>query len=283
MWKIRDREWDLDQRCLVMGILNLTPDSFSDGGQFTTVDQAVKRGLEMTQEGADILDLGAESTRPGAEPVSLEEECRRLLPVVEALSREVETPISIDTYKAEVARRCLDVGASIINDVTAMGCNFESESEQVNEAMIDAVREHRAGVILMHMQGTPQTMQQSPTYEDAVEEILRFFQRRIETLTSLGIECESLAVDPGVGFGKNDDHNWALIRQLSQFQSLNRPVCLGVSRKGLLGRLLDKPVERRDAGSLAIACHAMSQKVVQILRVHDVAGTSDAVRVFSQL
>lgn len=268
-----DQLWRLE-RPLVMGIVNVTPDSFSDGGRYATCEAAVAHGLALAAQGADILDIGGESTRPGSLPVPLEEELSRVVPVVEALARQVTVPISIDTSKAEVARRCLAAGARIVNDVTALRGDPE---------MAAVVREAAAGVILMHMQGTPATMQLNPQYDDVVGEILLFLEKRLQFCDQAGIARRYVAVDPGIGFGKTAEHNRTILRRLGEFQRLGRPVCLGISRKGFLGHWLKRPIERRLAGSLAAACFAMSQQAVQILRVHDVEETRDAVTVYQAL
>src|SRR5262249_28880192 len=196
-WQLPDRVLTLGRRPLVMGIVNVTPDSFSDGGRFATVDAAVAHGLRLIEQGADLLDIGGESSRPGAVPVSLQEELRRVLPVVERLAPESPIPISIDTYKAEVARACLAAGARIINDITALSGD---------PLMVNVARDTRAGVILMHMQGTPATMQVNPHYDYVVADLLRFFEERLQVLPNLGIGAEHLALDPGIGFGKTVEH-----------------------------------------------------------------------------
>lgn len=255
-----------------MGIVNVTPDSFSDGGKFYSSDQAIAHGLDLVRQGADILDIGGESTRPGATPVSLEEELQRVVPVVEGLARQTQVPISVDTYKAEVARACLARGAKIINDVTAL---------TGDPAMVIVTRESKAGLILMHMRGTPATMQVHPYYQDVVEEISRFFEERLQTLASQGIAAEQIALDPGIGFGKKSDHNLEILGRLEDFRKFGRPLCLGVSRKGFIGKLLnDRPPERRLAGSLAAILYGMSRQAIHIVRVHDVAETRDAMILF---
>jgi dihydropteroate synthase len=271
---VRDRRLTIGRIPLVMGIVNVTPDSFSDGGQFTAPEAAIAHGLELVRQGADLLDIGGESTRPGAEPVPLEEELTRVLPVVEGLAARTSVPLSVDTSKAEVARRCLAAGAHVVNDVTAL---------TGDAAMVEVVRSARAGAVLMHMQGTPATMQLAPHYEDVVAEILAYLERRMDELAGRGVAREHVVLDPGIGFGKTREHNLEILARLDAFQRLGRPVCLGASRKGFLGRLLQRPVERRLAGSLAAACHAMSRGAVQMLRVHDVEATRDAVTVFSVL
>jgi dihydropteroate synthase len=274
IWRIRGRVLTLS-RPLVMGIVNVTPDSFSDGGHYLETTAAVRHGLRLVDEGADVLDVGGESTRPGSHPVTADEELRRVLPVVEELARRTEVPISVDTSKASVAREVLAGGAAIVNDVTAL---------QGDPDMPAAVRDAGAGVILMHMQGTPATMQQNPEYPEGVVVALdRFFQSRLQDLPGRGIAAECVVLDPGIGFGKTRRHNWELLARLGELGRFGRPVCLGVSRKGLLGKLLDRPVEERLAGSLAVACAALARGAAQVLRVHDVAATRDAVRVFEQL
>jgi dihydropteroate synthase len=273
-WHLAQQVLDVSERPLVMGILNVTPDSFSDGGRYAAVETAVDRGLEMVAQGADLLDIGGESTRPGATPVPLDEEMRRVLPVVEQLAKRARVPLSVDTYKAAVARATLEAGAQIINDVTAL---------TGDSAMAEVVRQTRAGVILMHMQGTPATMQTNPHYDNVVWEIGQFFEARLHELGELGIAQEQVVLDPGIGFGKTVEHNLLLVARLDEFQRFGRPVCLGVSRKGFLGKILDQPLDQRLAGSLAAVCYALSRNAVQVVRVHDVAQTRDAIRLFTAL
>lgn len=271
LWQLTDRVLTIEHRPLVMGIVNVTPDSFSDGGKYADPAAAVAKGLELIRQGADILDIGGESTRPGALSVPLEEELRRVVPVIQNLARQTALPLSVDTNKAEVARACLSAGAHVINDVTAL---------TGDPAMAEVIRDSKAGVIFMHMQGTPATMQRSPQYEDPVDEIGRFFEERLSFANRVRIQSEQIALDPGIGFGKTSDHNLEILARLERFQRFGRPVCLGVSRKGFVGRLLNnRPVERRLAGSLAAICHAMTHRAVQIVRVHDVEETRDAVNV----
>lgn len=272
VWQIRDRRLEFD-RPLVMGILNVTPDSFSDGGRHFTLDAAVQHGLQLIEEGADILDVGGESTRPGAEPVPLDEELRRVVPVIQALAAQINVPISVDTSKPEVARQSLGAGAHIVNDVTALR----------EPAMIQLIGETQAGAVLMHMQGTPATMQIAPHYDDVVAEVERFFEHRLAELTSAGIAAEQLVIDPGIGFGKTFEHTLAQLRALPDLQRLGRPVCLGVSRKGFIGQITRRPRQERVAGSLAVLCHGLAQGAVQIARVHDVAATVDAMRILAAL
>jgi dihydropteroate synthase len=272
-WHLPDRLLRIERRPLVMAILNVTPDSFSDGGRYATVEAAVAHGRDLVQQGADILDIGGESTRPGAAGVPEDEELRRVLPVVQALAPQVPVPISVDTSKAAVAGACLEAGARIINDVTALA----------DPAMVQVARKTSAGVILMHMQGTPQTMQDNPVYDDVVVDILRFFEQRLHDLADRGIAAERVVLDPGIGFGKTREHNLAILARLEEFQKFGRPVCLGVSRKKFLGKLLDRPLDQRLAGSLAAVCYAMSREAVQVVRVHDVAATVDAVQLFATI
>jgi dihydropteroate synthase len=272
-WRIRDRELVLGRRALVMGIVNVTPDSFSDGGQFTATDLAVAHARKLIEEGADVLDVGGESTRPGATPVALDEELRRVLPVVEALAGK--TTISVDTSKAEVARQCLTAGAHIINDVTAL---------TGDAAMLDVARESGAGVILMHMQGMPATMQLDPKYDDVMAEIAGYLNERLRRVVAAGLAPEQIVLDPGVGFGKRFAHNLEILARLHELVRLGRPICLGVSRKGFLGKITGRTAPQDlAAASAAVACWGVLHQTAHILRVHDVAVTRDAVLVSEAL
>jgi dihydropteroate synthase len=282
--------WDTT-RVLVMGVLNVTPDSFSDGGRYLDVEPAVERARQMATAGADIIDVGGQSTRPGAEPVSEEEELRRVLPVIERLAvaphpdplsisgeREVQRTgegwvISIDTTKAVVAARALAAGARIVNDVSAL---------RSDTGMADVVREHGAGVVLMHMQGTPATMQQNPSYRDVVAEVRGFLAERIEFAVARGIQKTQMAVDPGIGFGKTVEHNIELLARLQEFRSLGCPVLVGASRKSFIGKLLNRQPHERLAGSLAVAAWAVLRGA-NILRVHDVTETLDVAKICAAL
>ena len=274
VWRCRDRLLRTDERALVMGIVNFTPDSFSDGGRFASRDAAVAHALQLVEQGADLLDIGGESSRPGAQPVPLEEELDRVVPVVRELAARTTVPISVDTTKAEVARQALDAGAHVINDITALFGD---------PAMAEVVRAAGAGVVLMHMQGTPPTMQVNPTYADVVAEVAAFLQTRLQAAADAGIAGEQVVLDPGFGFGKKTRHNLELMARLGEFQRLGQPVCLGVSRKGVFGKVLGRPLEQRLAGSLAAACFALARGAAQIVRVHDVAETRDAVVLFDTL
>jgi dihydropteroate synthase len=273
-WHLANDILTITDRPLVMGIVNVTPDSFSDGGRHATTDTAVAHGLELVRQGADLLDVGGESTRPGALPVPVEVELERVLPVVEALAHQAAVPISVDTSKAEVARRCLGAGAQIVNDVTALSGDAE---------LAAVVQQRRAGLILMHMQGTPATMQQAPHYRDVVGELVRFFRKCYKRCDRAGIDRRQIAIDPGIGFGKTLDHNLEILARLADFQRLQRPLCLGVSRKGFIGRILDKPAAERLLGSVAAVCYAMASGAVDIVRVHDVRPTREAVTLCARI
>ena len=273
LFKARDFEFQFPQPALIMGIINVTPDSFSDGGRFSDHDAAIQRALALVEEEADILDIGGESTRPRATPVSTEEELRRVIPVIEELSRTVKIPISIDTMKPQVARAAVAKGASIVNDVAAV-----SQGEE----MARLVAEMGAGYVCMHMRGTPQNMQEAPVYEDVVSEINDFFDERLSCLHECGVEGRQIVLDVGIGFGKTAEHNLRLLRNLGSFTKWERPLLLGVSRKSFLGKLTGADVLERLPASLACACWAV-QNGVQIIRTHDVAATKQAVRMMDIL
>jgi dihydropteroate synthase len=273
-WQLRDRTLTPGNPPLVMGIVNVTPDSFSDGGRFLDTDAAVAHALRLVEQGADLLDIGGESSRPGARPISLEEELARVVPVIRLLVGQTSVPLSVDTCKAEVARQALEAGAHILNDITAL----EADAD-----MPAVARTFQAGVILMHMRGTPATMQVQPHYDDVVAEVAAFLEARLQASIDLGIAGTRVVLDPGIGFGKTTAHNLQLLARLGELQRLGRPVCLGVSRKGFLGQVLGRSLEERLAGSLAAACYALTHQSAQILRVHDVAQTRDAVALFQAL
>jgi dihydropteroate synthase len=254
---------------LIMGIVNITPDSFSDGGRYLAVDRAVAQALALVDQGADILDLGAESTRPGAIPVSEQEEMDRLLPVLSEVVKQTTVPVSVDTMKSRVARAALAAGASIINDVTAM--RFDPDMAQV-------VATYGAGVVLMHMQGTPLTMQESPHYENVVSEVGEFFEERIDAAQQAGIAKSHIVLDPGFGFGKLQVHNLELLNRLSAFSRFGCPLLVGLSRKALLGKILDRPVQDREWGTAAAVAMAVDRGAA-IIRVHEVAAMKDVVKV----
>ena len=253
---------------LIMGVLNVTPDSFSDGGDYNTLDNARDRAREMIKAGADIIDIGGESTRPGAAPVVLEEEAGRTIPVIEALAGESTVPISIDTYKSEIARRALDAGASIINDIS--GLRFDP-------LMIGLLAERDVPVLIMHMQGPPRDMQEEPTYDDVVGDIIRFLRRQAEVALEGGVEAGKIMIDPGIGFGKTLEHNLEIMRRADEFSSLGYPLVLGTSRKRFIGAVLDRPVGERLLGTAATVAFAISRGV-DVIRVHDVEEMSEVVR-----
>jgi dihydropteroate synthase len=255
------------RRTLLMGILNTTPDSFSDDGLYHDEDAAVRRAMTMIDEGADLIDVGGCSTRPGAEEPTPEEELRRTVPVIERIRSTGDAIISIDTYRPEVARRALDAGARLINDVTALN----------DTAMAELAAERRVPVLLMHMQGTPRTMQKDPHYDDLLAETTRFLRRAVDRAVKAGIREERIAVDPGFGFGKTVEHNLRILRGLHEYRSLGRPVAIGASRKSTIGRVLDRPVDRRQMGTAATVALAVISGA-SIIRVHDVAAMRDVVR-----
>jgi dihydropteroate synthase len=265
---IRGRRFALGPRTWIMGIINVTPDSFSDGGRYFDTERAIARGLELAAEGADILDVGGESTRPGSLPVPEAEELRRVVPVIGSLRKQTPALLSVDTTKASVARAALDAGADIVNDTSAF---------RFDPAMPGEVARSGAGVILMHMQGTPLTMQLSPRYGDLLEEIRAFLGERIRVAEAAGIPRESVIVDPGIGFGKTFEDNLALLRGQEAFHDLGRPLLLGFSRKAFLGRLLGLPPDERLEGTIAAAVLSV-ERGAHILRVHDVGPVARAVR-----
>ncbi|MDE3040035.1 MAG: dihydropteroate synthase [Nitrospirota bacterium] len=252
-----------------MGVLNVTPDSFSDGGRYFDADAAVAHAVRLVEDGADLLDIGAESTRPGADAVNEAEERRRAIPVVTAIAKAVTVPISIDTSKAAVAQAALDAGAVLVNDVTAL---------RRDPAMVDVVARTGAGIVLMHMQGTPSTMQQAPCYDDVVGEISSFFDERIRFAAAHGIERRQIILDPGIGFGKLLVHNLTLLARLHHFTQFGCPLLVGVSRKAFLGQLVDRPVQERQWATAAAVAMAVDRGA-GILRVHDVRAMKDVVQV----
>ena len=253
----------------IMGIVNVTPDSFSDGGALGSVEAAISHALELAAQGADILDIGGESTRPGATPVSVEEELRRVIPVIEGLRERSPLPISIDTSKPEVMRAAVAAGAGMINDIHALG----------REGAMDAAAMLGVPVCLMHMQGEPATMQDDPRYDDVVAEVHAFFTQRLFSCQIAGIDRKKIVVDPGFGFGKTLEHNLRLLRQLSKFVELGVPVLAGLSRKGMIGTITGRDMDERVVGS-AVAALIAVQNGASIVRVHDVAATRDALKLW---
>lgn len=255
----------------VMGVVNVTPDSFSDGGRHADAEGAVAHAIRLIEDGADLLDIGGESTRPGSAPTPVEDELARVVPVVRAL-RDAGVPLSVDTRRPEVMRAVLAEGADLINDI---------EGFRAPDAL-RAVQDSDCGLCVMHMQGDPATMQLDPRYGDVVAEVLAFLGERLGALTAAGITADRILLDPGYGFGKAFDHNVALVRGTDALLSLGRPLLVGVSRKGMIGQLTGRPVERRDAGSIGAAL-ALAARGARVLRVHDVAGTRDALRCWEAL
>jgi dihydropteroate synthase len=269
-WKICDRVVDLSHRGMIMGVLNVTPDSFSDAGEFFDVEKAVVHGRRLVTEGAQIVDVGGESTRPGAEPVSAEEELRRVIPVIKELRRENGAVISIDTSKAEVASAALEAGAVIVNDVTG-GLN--------DAEMIPLVARSGAALIIMHMQGNPQTMQTAPIYKDVVREVANFFRQQYARALECGIDPMAIAFDPGIGFGKTLEHNLELLGNLEQLRVNGRPLVIGVSRKSFLGKLVDSS-EMSDRRVPTVALTSLLRaRGADVFRVHEVSENVQALRV----
>lgn len=266
-WQFGSNELQLGEFPLIMGILNVTPDSFSDGGQFNQLDAAVAQGLQLVADGADVIDIGGESTRPGAEPVSEADELARTVPVIEKLAQQTEVPISIDTTKSAVAKAALDAGAVIVNDIS--GLTFD-------ERMATVCANTDAGVICMHIKGTPQDMQADPVYGDVVSEVCDFFRERMVALQAAGIPAERIMLDPGIGFGKTADHNIQLLSSIADIHTLGRPLLIGHSRKRFLAKVVGRPVDERLAGTIGVAV-AVAQQSADMIRVHDVQAVKDAL------
>jgi dihydropteroate synthase len=259
--------YDLTARTYIMGVLNVTPDSFSDGGSFLDSELAIRRGREMVDEGADFIDVGGESTRPGSDVLPADEELHRVVPVVEALAKSIDVPISIDTYKSAVAERALDAGAVVVNDIS--GLRFDP-------LVAEVVARRQASIVLMHIQGTPKTMQIDPHYENLIDEICSYLQDGIRIAESKGIE--QIVVDPGIGFGKTIEHNLEIVRRLKEFQRLGYPVLIGPSRKGFIGKILDLPVDQRMEGTAAVVAASILNGA-NIVRVHDVKAMKRVTRI----
>ena len=273
--KFRDREVKFDNP-KVMGILNVTPDSFSDGGQFSTVDAAIRQAESMLNAGATFIDVGGESTRPGANVVSLQEELDRVIPVIESISKQLDVIVSVDTSKAEVMTQAAKCGAGLINDVRAL------RSDGALDAAIHAATNFNVSVCLMHMQGEPQNMQQRPRYDGVVKEVIGFFEQRIKECTDAGLNYQRILIDPGFGFGKTLDHNYQILKNLHEFKRFDLPVLAGMSRKSMIGELLQRDVNQRLAGNIATATIAALAGVA-IIRVHDVNETMDAIKIVNKL
>jgi dihydropteroate synthase len=269
-WRLRSRTLQFGRLPSLMGIVNVTPDSFSDGGKCFSPGLAVDQALRVEDAGADIIDVGGESTRPYSSPVSEEEELRRIEPVVASLVGRLAIPLSIDTSKARVARAAIEMGAEILNDVRA----FEGDAR-----MLALAAETQVAVCAMHMRGTPQNMQDDPSYHDVVQEVFDYLQQRDQALRSAGIDAERICLDPGIGFGKTHEHNWQLLSACARFHQLGRPILVGHSRKGFIGKLIGDKTAARDAGTVGVSL-ALARMEIQVLRVHDVKSTRDALVCF---
>jgi dihydropteroate synthase len=270
LWKIGERVFDVSQRGLIMGVLNVTPDSFSEHGEFFSTGKAIEHGLKMAAEGASIIDVGGESARPGAEPVTVDEELRRVIPVVENLRQKLDVPISIDTSKAEVARAAIKAGATIVNDITG---------GRGDDQMLPLVAETKSAFIIMHMQGTPRTMQVAPRYTDVVAEISKFFRQQYARAIGLNIDPMAIAFDPGIGFGKTLEHNLELLAQLEQLRAHDRALVVGVSRKSSLGKLIgSSDIKDRLAPGIALTA-LLRARGADVFRVHDVKENVYALQV----
>jgi dihydropteroate synthase len=273
-WKIGDQIVDLSEQGMIMGVLNVTPDSFSDGGEFFGIDQAIERGIQIAAEGADLIDVGGESTRPGAEPVSVDEELVRAIPVIQKLRARIDIPISIDTSKSEVAEAALNAGASIINDVTA---------GRADEKMLPLAATRHAALVLMHMQGEPRTMQKNPHYDNVVREVADFFRQQYTRALECGVNPMRLAFDPGIGFGKTLEHNLSLLKNLERLRVDNRPLAVGVSRKSFLGKIVGSN-EMRDRRAPTVALTAILRaRGGDIFRVHEVKENVAALRTVERI
>ena len=269
MLQLNKHVFDL-KRPLIMGILNITPDSFSDGGQYLTLDEALKRAHQMIEEGVDIIDIGGESTRPGSEPVSADEELKRITPIIEALKKKSDIAISVDTYKPQVMKVVIGMDVAMINDVYALS----------QSGAIDIIKQSHVGLCLMHMQGTPKTMQQNPHYKNVVSEVKLFLEARAKHLMSEGIDKSRIILDPGFGFGKTFEHNIELLQQLESFQTLKLPLLVGLSRKSFIRKILNGDYDDHLSGSISAAIFSVI-KGAKILRVHDVKETKSALKIIN--
>jgi dihydropteroate synthase len=269
--RFRQKSYDLSQRTLIMGALNVTPDSFSDGGHFFDREKAIEEGLRLAQGGADILDIGGESTQPGAKPLDAEEEIRRVIPLIRTLVQKIDIPISVDTRKASVAEKALETGAEMINDISAL---------RFDERMAEVVARWKVPVVLMHMRGNPETMQLDTHYDDFLGEILSFFRERVAFAESRGIPADQIVLDPGIGFGKSleEQHNLILLKYLQSFKVLEKPLLIGTSRKAFIGKILGLPPQEREEGTMATVAVAILNGV-NIVRVHEVERMRRVVQV----
>src|SRR5438445_315699 len=270
IWKVGERVFNVSRQGLIMGVLNVTPDSFADGGNFFAAEKAIEHGVRMAAEGADIIDIGGESTRPGAEPVAAGEELRRAIPVIERLRAKIDVPISIDTSKAEVARAAIHAGASIVNDITG---------GRGDQGMLPLIAETKSAFIIMHMQGTPRTMQIEPRYADVVSEVADFFRQQYACAIECGVDPMAIVFDPGIGFGKTLEHNLELLARLERLRAHDRPLVVGVSRKSFLGKLAGLPkISDRLVPGVALTS-LLRARGADVFRVHDVKENVHALRV----
>ncbi len=271
--KIKNRKFDFPQRTYIMGILNVTPDSFYDGGRFLDTKEAFRQGIKMAEDGADVIDVGGESTRPGSDSVLIEEELKRVIPIIEGLVKEINVPISIDTYKSEVAKKALKVGASMVNDISAL--RFDPDMRKV-------VKDFDVPVVLMHIKGTPKNMQVNPHYDDLMSEIKEYLKEAIEIARNSGIDEEKIIIDPGIGFGKRLEDNLEILKNLNDLKGLNKPLLVGPSRKSFIGKILDLPEDERLEGSLAALAVAIMNGA-NMVRVHDVKESKRVARIVDSI
>jgi len=273
MIEIKNQKFDFSKRTYLMGVLNVTPDSFYDGGRFLDTKEALKQGMKMAEDGADIIDVGGESSRPGSDPVSVEEELKRVIPVIEGLAKEIDIPISVDTYKSEVAKKALDIGVSMVNDISAL--RFDSEMRRV-------LKDFDVPVVLMHIKGTPKDMQKNPYYDDLMGEITSYLKEAIIVAKNSGIDENKIIIDPGIGFGKRLEDNLEILKNLSFLKSLKKPILVGPSRKSFIGKILDLPEEKRLEGSLAALAVAVMNGA-NIVRVHDVKESKKVAKIVDSI
>ncbi len=271
-WKIKGLILDL-KKPLIMGILNITPDSFYDGGKYFNLDKAIERGFEIEKEGADIIDIGGQSTRPGSIQVSEKEEMGRVIPIIEILSKELKIPVSCDTYRSKVAEKAIENGAKIINDISAFS---------IDKKLLDVIKNSDCGYVLMHMKGTPENMQINPYYENVIEEICEFFNEKIKILKESGVDIERVVIDPGIGFGKRVIDNIEILKKLDEFKRFKRPILIGTSRKSFIGKLLNLEVEERLEPTIATNVYAYL-KGASIFRVHDVKEVKKAIDIIYKI
>lgn len=271
-WKISGINLKIEKP-IIMGILNVTPDSFYNGGKYFDFDKAIERGKEIEKQGADIIDIGGQSTRPGAKPIDEKEEIERVIPIIKELSKEVKIPISCDTYRSKVAEKAISSGAKIINDISAFN---------IDKNLIDFLKRSDCGYVLMHMKGTPETMQLNPYYEDVIGEISEFFKEKLEILYKNGIDPERIVIDPGIGFGKRVCDNLKILKNLDKFKKFNRPILIGTSRKSFIGKILNLEVEERLEGTISTNVYAFL-KGANIFRVHDVKETKRALDIIYEI